>query len=200
MAIVYVGIGEKECSYGGVTKKIKLDNNEGIVTADFSIGTPAQKFKVIFDTEKTDFWIIGPDCTSDYCKARVPYDGSKSSTFRDKNKQATITYRDTTSLSGDVGSDVVQLGGLTIEDQDFVILSSANGVTPYPYDSLLGLAYYTDSNEKRSPTVLENLVKQHSLKSNIFSIRLTATAGVLVLGGIEPRYYLGKRFKNDLDF
>lgn len=190
VAIVYVGIGEKECSYG-VTKKIKLDNNEGILTADFSIGTPAQKFKVIFDTEKTDFWVVGPDCTSEYCKARVPFDSSKSSTFNGKNKLVTVSYRDTTNVTGRVGSDVVQLGGLTIEDQDFVVVSNTNGVYPYPYDSLLGLAYYTDSDKRRLATPLENLVKQHSLKSKIFSIRLTATVGVLVLGGIEPRYYLG---------
>jgi hypothetical protein len=49
---------------------------------------------------------------------QVPFDSSKSSTFKELDGASwKISYGDGSSASGDVGTDVIDLGGLKVENQ-----------------------------------------------------------------------------------
>lgn len=191
VALVFAGIVQQECKRGyKKLKEICLENIDGIFVGEFSLGTDPQTFKVTFDTERTDFWVVGPDCTTEYCKDRKAFNISQSSTFIDNNKFISFYYRDTSGLRGSSGSDIMTLSDLTIEKQDFIVVQDTFDFTLLPYDSLLGIAYYTDpNNPDRYLTPFENL--DSKLKTKIFSFRLSPQGGVLIIGGVKSKYYTG---------
>lgn len=76
-------------------------------------------------------------------KGHTVFDPSKSSTFKKLPDQTwQISYGDGSSASGDCGSDVVTIGGLTIKDQTVELASKlAAQFAQGTGDGLLGLAF-----------------------------------------------------------
>ena len=74
-------------------------------TGTVSIGTPAQKFTIDFDTGSSDLWIPSSSCTSSTCKSKDRYTASSSSTSSKKSGSFSIEYGDGSTVSGPIYTD-----------------------------------------------------------------------------------------------
>ncbi|KAK7522528.1 aspartic proteinase precursor [Phyllosticta citriasiana] len=153
---------------------------DAMYLSTIGIGTPAQNVALDFDTGSADLWVWStelPASVQSSGKHNI-YDPSKSSTYK-KLDGCTwkIQYGDSSSASGDVGTDNVDLGGLTIKDQ--VIELAKELSTQFAQgagDGLLGLAFGSINTvqPKAVPTPVENLIAQQDIpkESELFTAYL----------------------------
>lgn len=111
-------------------------------------------------------------------KSHNIFDPSKSSTFK-KTPGSTwkISYGDQSSASGSVGTDLVSIGGLKIENQTIELASTLS--TEFQSgsgDGLLGLAFGNINTVQPTPvqTPVENMISQSDIPSSaeLFTAKL----------------------------
>nr|XP_008114814.1 PREDICTED: cathepsin D isoform X2 [Anolis carolinensis] len=163
---------------------------------EVSIGTPAQKFTVIFDTGSADFWVPSAYCISDACELHQKFKAFSSESYAHGGQKFTLQYG-TGRLMGIVAKDKVQIGNITIEDQAFGESVFEPGMTFAfaHFDGVLGLGYPTLSVTNSMP-VFDNIIKQHLVEEPLFSFSLNRehnvdNGGVLILGGIDHSLFTG---------
>ncbi|CAH1434423.1 unnamed protein product [Lactuca virosa] len=84
---------------------------------EIGIGTPPQKFKVVFDTGSSNLWVPSSECSySVSCYFHTKYQSSQSSTYKMNGKHAIIEYGGE-SISGYFSEDNIKVGDIVIEDQ-----------------------------------------------------------------------------------
>lgn len=66
------------------------------------VGTPPQKFRVLFDTGSSDLWIPAGSCQTSTCRVHQGFSPINSSTFKNLHESFEITYIKG-SLSGALG-------------------------------------------------------------------------------------------------
>ncbi|KAL2082362.1 hypothetical protein ACEWY4_022180 [Coilia grayii] len=158
-----------------------------------SLGTPPQSFKVVFDTGSANLWVPSIFCNSPACGNHQKFDPYKSSTFRSSGKGLSIQYG-TGSMMGSLGWDNLEVGGLTVQQQEFgYSQSEANFMYYMKADGILGLAYGSIAVEG-VPTVFDNMVQQGVIQNDYFSVYLSRspdTGSEVVFGGYDPDHYNG---------
>jgi len=161
-----------------------------------TLGTPGQKFNVIFDTGSSDLWVAGSTCGSS-CGKHATYNSAKSSTYQANGTAFNIMYG-SGPVSGYESVDVLSSGGLNVKNQEFAEVTDATGLgMAYKigkFDGILGLAFPILSVNK-VPTVFENMFNQGVIPANEFSFYLGTASGMkgeLLLGGTDPKYYTGE--------
>jgi len=166
---------------------------------EIEIGTPGQKFEVIFDTGSSDLWVAGSDCGQS-CGRHASYNAAKSSTYVANGTAFDIQYG-SGPVSGYESQDVMTTGSINIPDQVFAEVTDATGLgLAYKigkFDGILGLAFPILSVNK-VPTVFENMASQGLVDKNLFSFYLgteSGQKGELLLGGIDENHYTG-----DIDY
>eukprot|EP01038_Epipyxis_sp_PR26KG_P005461 gene5461-7561_t len=162
---------------------------------EIALGSPSQKFNVIFDTGSSDLWVASAQCDSS-CGSHAKYDSSKSSTYVKNGTAFDITYG-SGPVSGYQSIDTLSLGGIVVSNQEFAEVTDASGLgAAYKlgkFDGILGLAFPILSVNK-VPTVFEELVEQKLVDSSVFAFYLgnsRTDKGELVLGGTDPAHYTG---------
>lgn len=160
-----------------------------------NLGTPEQKFNVIFDTGSSDLWVASSQC-DDSCGRHAKYDSTKSSTYVVNGTSFDIEYG-SGPVSGFESSDVLNMGGLIVQNQIFAEVTNAAGLgAAYKlgkFDGILGLAFPVLS-VNHVPTAFENVVNQGLVEEALFSFYLGNSAkdfGELLLGGINTKKYTG---------
>ena len=139
-----------------------------------TIGTPGKTYRLVFDTGSADLWVrsiaLKANGTDPATDTHQYFDPASSSTFKETPDASwLISYGDGSSASGNVGTDIVKIGGLSIEGQTIEI---ARQLTPSlqtnPADGLLGLAYGTRNTVNPSPvkTPVENLIDQKDIPND----------------------------------
>jgi len=177
------GVGGKARVHGHVLATKGSDGQTGNVPAEdveqnalylatVSIGTPAQNLKLDFDTGSADLWVWSTELpssikSSSSAKAHTIFDPSKSSTFK-KSKGSTwqISYGDGSGASGDVGTDTLILGGLSVENQAIELAKKLSAqFVQDEGDGLLGLAFGTINTVQPNPvaTPVENMSAQEDI-------------------------------------
>ncbi|XP_029160641.1 aspartic proteinase-like isoform X3 [Nylanderia fulva] len=167
----------------------------GLIT----IGTPPQEFKVIFDTDYSNFWISSTKCIylNIGCLLHSnKYDSKKSSTYVRNHVAINIPCgRD--SMAGFLSTDVVSIAGLNVQNQKFVepVQFRSAAFVYAKFDGMLGMGFnMLYGNEE---PVFNNIVEQGLISSAVFSFYLNKNLsakvdGELILGGTDPDYYEGE--------
>ncbi|KAK9077353.1 hypothetical protein SSX86_005690 [Deinandra increscens subsp. villosa] len=198
------GTARRNFGFGGT-----LRNSEGDIIAlknymdaqyygEIGVGTPPQKFTVIFDTGSSNLWVPSTKCyLSVACLFHSKYKASSSSTYKKNGTAAAIQYG-TGAISGYFSQDSVKLGDLVVNKQDFIEATREPGITflAAKFDGILGLGYQEISVGKAVP-VWYNMVKQGLVHEPVFSFWFNRhvgeeQGGELVFGGVDPNHFKGK--------
>ncbi|XP_052626351.1 aspartic proteinase A1 [Lactuca sativa] len=164
---------------------------------EIGIGTPPQKFKVVFDTGSSNLWVPSSECSySVSCYFHTKYQSSLSSTYIKNGKHAIIEYGGE-SISGYFSEDNIKIGNIVIEDQEFIEVTREPGFTFLggKFDGILGLGFKENSIDNSIP-VWDNMINQHLLKEPVFSFWLNqhnrgGEGGEIIFGGVDPNHYQG---------
>ncbi|CAK7565805.1 MAG: hypothetical protein SEPTF4163_003732 [Sporothrix epigloea] len=110
---------------------------------EVSIGTPAQKLKLDFDTGSADLWVVSSELPSHVSKGHAAFDSQNSTSFKEMQGYSwKIKYGDSSSASGDVGTDTVMIGGLTVPNQAVELAKKiSDQFMQSSGDGLFGLAW-----------------------------------------------------------
>ncbi|KAK4159868.1 penicillopepsin [Cladorrhinum sp. PSN259] len=183
----------KIANYGLVTATPQVGDIEFI--SPISIG--GQTINVDFDSGSADLWVFSTQLPPTSTKGHQLYDHTKSKTFKLlPNETFTINYGDGSAASGNVGTDTVHVGGVTVTGQAIEMATKVSSafIDDVPNNGLLGLASSKLSQVKptKQKTFFENLMP--SLAEPLWTADLRRNkVGAYEFGRID-----GGKFKQDL--
>ncbi|CZR56894.1 uncharacterized protein PAC_06783 [Phialocephala subalpina] len=162
------------------------------------IGTPPQSTFVQLDTGSSDL-IVETD-SSDICSTAPPNPVSSTYQYFDSNFQ--VAYGGGDGATGDWCSDIVSIGGATLQGTQFGVMYKSTVL-----EGILGVSYpiiegrQTFSGEPEYPNFPVLLVQQGYIASRAFSLWTNddqSTGGTLLFGGIDTSKFSGELVTIDL--
>lgn len=161
---------------------------------DVDIGSPPQKFQVIYDTGSSNLWVPSADCSN--CKEHGnKYDRNASSTYKKDGESMSMQYG-TGSCKGFISVDTVVVGGLPISDFKFgeVTTEAADVFGQAPFDGIIGMGPAKAAVD-HVPMPMDQLVAQGKIEKNMFAFYLTSdgkAGSTITLGGTNPAFHEGE--------
>ncbi|EFY92425.1 aspartyl protease [Metarhizium acridum CQMa 102] len=171
------------------------ENVDQLYLTEVCIGTPPQKLNLDFDTGSSDLWVFSSDTSANEVNGQTLYKPSSSSSAkRLQGETWSIRYGDNSTSRGIVYSDVVTVGGVSVDNQ---AVESAQQVSQsFSKDSqnsgLLGLAYDKGNTVRldKQKTWFSNILPR--LSEPLFTVRLRHQAkGSYNFGYIDQSQYTG---------
>jgi cathepsin D len=160
------------------------------------LGTPAQSFKVVFDTGSSNLWVPSKKCYSLACWVHSTYNSAKSSTYKEDGRELSIRYG-SGSMKGFLSVDNLALAGVTVAGQTFGEATSLPGITfvAAKFDGILGMGFQTISQDN-VVTPFQNMVDQKLVGSPVFSFYLNrdqkqSPGGEIIFGGVDENHFEG---------
>ena len=182
--------------FGSLKSDLPLKNAfDAQYYGEIQLGTPAQTFTVVFDTGSSNLWVPSSRCKSMACKVHNKYVAEKSTTYRENGTSFEIRYG-SGSMTGIVSNDILRIGNVEIEQQDFVesVTEPGFAFVMGKFDGILGMGYDTISVNGMVPPVY-NAIHNGAVDKAMFSFWLNSVAhggkrdgGELVMGGWNPEH------------
>ncbi|RMC09966.1 hypothetical protein DUI87_12756 [Hirundo rustica rustica] len=161
-----------------------------------SVGTPPQRFTVVFDTGSSNFWVPSAYCISEACRVHQKFKSFKSDSYEHGGEAFSLQYG-SGQLLGIAGKDTLQISNISIKGQDFgeSVFEPGTTFVLAHFDGVLGLGYPSLAVGNALP-VFDSIMNQHLVEEPIFSFYLkrgddTENGGELILGGIDHSLYKG---------
>ncbi|NXD81040.1 CATE protein, partial [Halcyon senegalensis] len=161
-----------------------------------SVGTPPQRFTVVFDTGSSNFWVPSAYCISEACRIHQKFKSFLSDSYEHGGEAFSLQYG-TGQLVGIAGKDTLQISNISIKGQDFgeSVFEPGPTFALARFDGVLGLGYPSLAVGNALP-VFDSIMNQQLVEEPIFSFYLkrgddTENGGVLILGGIDHSLYKG---------
>jgi saccharopepsin len=160
---------------------------------EIEVGSPPQKFTVIFDTGSSNLWVPSTRCSSIACYLHRRFDATQSQTYAANGTDFAIRYG-TGSLEGVIGNDRLAVGDLVIKGQDFGESVKEPGITfaVGRFDGIFGLGYDTISVQRVVPPFY-NLINQKLLDKPQFGVYMSRSdegeGSEILFGGSNPSRY-----------
>jgi hypothetical protein len=173
------------------------------------IGTPAKKFRVVFDTGSYILWVPDVACNGFACETHHKFAVSESQTGQvldvtDPNTLVKLSYikYGTGSMVGVKATDTVQVGNLAVPDTGVFVATIENGAVfrVSPFDGVLGfsrrdLVLHNKDGKEIHYNYLNAAKKSGTIKRAAISFFLGSNpgqgGGAAVLGGVDKRLYTG---------
>lgn len=182
----------------GETSSIVInDYQDAQYFGEISVGTPAQKLNVVYDTGSSNLWVsnIKPSLLSKHSY----YQHDKSSTYIANGTEFKIEYG-SGPVAGIYSQDHIEIGGNPTDNYLFAEVNDVSGLGPHgisyamgKFDGICGLGWDGISVDGVE-TPLRRLVNDGALDANVFAFYLGSggAAGELVLGGVDESHYTGE--------
>ncbi|KAI0032960.1 acid protease [Vararia minispora EC-137] len=180
---------QKRATQGGITL---TDDAQELWYGTISVGTPAKKFTVDFDTGSSDLFLPGPSCRSS-CSSHAVYSPNTSSTAKDRGQTFSLSYGDGSTVSGEQYTDTVAIAGLTATGQALGVAatySTGFQSSQFPADGLMGMAFKSISDYNANP-FFQTLIANNAVSESAFSFKLSQSGAQLYLGGADTSQYTG---------
>ncbi|XP_006459904.1 hypothetical protein AGABI2DRAFT_149875 [Agaricus bisporus var. bisporus H97] len=165
-----------------------IDDQEVLWHGSISVGTPPKEF-----TGSSDLFLPGATCGAT-CQGHEIYDTSASSTAQDQSRDFSLLFGDGSSIQGEVFSDTVTLGGLTVTNQavgSATQYSTGFSAEQFPPDGLMGMAFPQISEFRANP-FFQTLVAQGGADAPQFGFKLSTQGSELFLGGVNNNSFTGE--------
>ncbi|CAO3570748.1 unnamed protein product [Mortierella alpina] len=163
-----------------------------------SVGTPAQAFKLNFDTGSSDIWFPSTACKATACRKHTRFNPERSSTFENDGRSWAITYGDGSGASGVLGVDLVDVGGISVRQTIGLATAESSSFGSSPSDGLFGLGFASIESVKGVSTFLDNAIAAEALALPVVSVFLPSQrlfnglGGQYLFGGIDSTKYTGE--------
>ncbi|CDR97525.1 aspartyl protease, putative [Babesia bigemina] len=173
---------------------------DSLYVGEIKIGTPPQTFHPIFDTGSTNLWVVGSTCKEPSCSKVCRYDASRSTTFKMMDTPIKIHIKfGTGEIEGYPAKDTVVLGKIAIPDQSLAVVvseKSAGGDNIFDkihFEGIVGLAFPEMSSVPGMP-IFDHMALLKNMKHKEFAFYIDENdkESRIMLGGIDPQYYLGE--------
>ncbi|KAG8589441.1 hypothetical protein GDO81_006388 [Engystomops pustulosus] len=164
---------------------------------EISVGSPSQKFKVVFDTGSANLWVPSSQCSPLYsaCASHNQYDSSKSHTYIANGTGFSIQY-ESGGVRGFLSQDIVTVADIPIVQ----VFAEATALPAFPFifarfDGVLGMGFPTQAIDDITP-VFDQILSQKVLQEEVFSVYYSRNShlnpgGEIIFGGSDPSYYTG---------
>ncbi|CEL98103.1 unnamed protein product [Vitrella brassicaformis CCMP3155] len=166
---------------------------------EIRVGTPGQRFIVVFDTGSSNLWVPSANCKEGGCTNHTKFDSSRSSSFSElsggRESEMYIQYG-TGSCVLHLATDHVQVGSLLVPNQSIglAVAESREPFASMPFDGLVGLGFPdSDRNNRRRETlpIVDNMRRHRVLKRNLFGVYFSKDldkAGAISFGSADRRF------------
>ncbi|KAF6210821.1 hypothetical protein GE061_013932 [Apolygus lucorum] len=151
-----------------------LENDDDVqYYGDIELGTPRQRFRVLFDTGSSELWVPSSQSGSPKCSNGTVncYNHDASSTYTPNGKKFEISYG-TGEAKGYLSRDTFTVADLTLKRQIFAEATSWDtGGTITSFDGILGLGFPSSSPYHASP--IFRAMNHGYFEKNAFAFYLT---------------------------
>jgi saccharopepsin len=170
------------------TVKLNYTQDVGYI-GEMQIGTPPQKFKVLYGTGSNVIWAPNTKINK-----HAYYNSAASSTFVKNGTYYQVQYNGGL-VTGFVSVDTIGFGGLTVPNVKIMEASNTTGFPGYadsPYDGIFGLGLDVDGPYKL-PNPVQQLAAEGKLDKPQFAFYLGDKASPeLSIGGVNPARFTGE--------
>ncbi|KAF2121555.1 aspergillopepsin A precursor [Lophiotrema nucula] len=190
-------INAANATNGTGTVAANPEQNAALFLSPVNIG--GQTLNLDFDSGSSDLWVFSTQLPQKSIGQHSAFDASKSTTFKPvQGAQFSISYGDGSGAAGTVGTDQVNIGGVTVQDQTVELATavSQSFVQDTNTDGLVGLAFSqlntVNDGTKKTPqkTFFDNVMP--TLNEPVFTADLKVDGtGTYEFGKIDTTKFNG---------